>query len=225
MTIRKSVLAVCVLFFSCFLLFAQEDDSSVDESDSLGTTIASLEGHRFIELRGAIPVFPLFTSHGMAQSFVVGFADVFGDVFSSSGDYDHTTPQFATDLNITIFPPIAHHRLGFMAGAAIDTWNRSVKKNGSTTDETVSMNFYYVGFHGDYGHWVLSSIGTRISIYGELSVGWIHYMDSDGSDDAPFFDICPIGIQFCPEKHIGIYFEMPHLGARPFFQLGLSIGF
>lgn len=221
MRIRKIFLAGFVLLAACFFSFAEDSDSS---DSGLGSTIASLQGHRFIEIRGAIPAFPVLTSHGVAQSFVIGFSDVFAKIFTPGSDYDNTTPKLATDLNITFFPPIANYRLGFMAGVAVDTWNRSAKKNGTTSDETISMNFYYTGFHVDYGHWVFSEIGTRISIYGEVSLGWIHYADDDSTDNTPFFDICPFGIQFCPEKHIGIYLEMPHFGARPFFQTGVSIG-
>lgn len=195
-----------------------------DQKSDFARNFTSLEGHRFIEFRGAIPAFPLLTSHGAAQSFVAAFSDVFGEIITGGKDYEHTTPKFATDLNVTIFPPIADYRLGFMGGFAIDTWTTVYKKNDVEKEETLSMNFAYIGFHGDYGHWVFSEIGTRISIYGEVSLGWII---SDNGDDKKYafnFDICPFGIQFCPEKHIGLYLEIPHLGARPFFQTGVSIG-
>ena len=90
--------------------------------------------------------------------------------------------------------------------------------------KTIVRKFYYIGFHIDYGHWVFSNIGTRMSIYGELSLGWLQSDNGDDDDMMPCFDICAFGIQFCPEKHVGIYFELPHFGARPFFQTGLTIG-
>lgn len=209
------------LFAAIFALFAFTFGAFADEGDlSFGENLTSMEGHRFIEIRGAIPAFPALTSHGMIQSFVVGFADVFGDIFSGGNNFEYMTPKLATDLNITFFPPIANYHLGFMAGVAIDEWE-STKTDATETD---SMNFYYIGFHADYGHWVFSEIGTRLSIYGEISLGWIQSESDDSTDRAPFFDVCPIGIQFCPEKHVGIYFEFPHFGARPFFQTGISIG-
>lgn len=217
MMLRKLLAGAIVFFSAGFLAFSEDADRT------FGETITSLESHRFVEVRGAIPSM-LFTSHGAVQSFVVAFGDVFGEIFTGNDDFDNTTPKLATDINITFFPPIADYRLGFMFGVAIDTWNSKVKKDDVKVTEELSMNYYYVGFHVDYGHWVMSSIGTRISIYGELSAGWLAYDDYDDSDRAFCFDVCPIGIQFCPEKHIGIYFEFPHLGARPFVQTGVSIG-
>lgn len=197
-----------------------------DESPSFGRNLLSLESHRFIEIRGALPFFPTLTTHGMVQSFVVGFADVFGSAFAVDGDYDSTTPKFATDLNLTIFPPVSKQRWGFMLGAALDTWDSSRKLSGGTSEsETISMNFYYIGGHVDYGHFVFSEIGTRLSLYGEACIGWLKYIDDEDDKLSFCFDVCPFGIQFCPEKHIGIYFEIPHFGARPFFQTGVSIGF
>ena len=238
----RKTLALAV-FLSATALFAQENEVSANEipvnevpavessSDSASasgkkdsvflTNLTSLTGHRFIEVRGAFPAFPLLTSHGVFQSFVVGFGDVFGEIFTPGNDYDNTTPYFATDLNVTIFPPIANYHCAFLAGAAIDKWERKVKG----TSETFSMNFYYIGFYGEYGHWVFSDIGTSLALYGEVSVGWMHYIDDSDKDYSFAFDACPFGIQFCPEKNIGIYFEIPHFGARPFFQTGLSIGF
>ena len=187
--------------------------------------LTSLKGHRFIECHGAIPYFPVLTTHGVVQSFSVAFADVFGEIFSAGNEYEKTTPKFATDLNITVFPPIANSRLGFLAGIAIDTWDTTIKHEGISSKETLSMNYAYLGFHGDYGHWVFNDIGARLSLYGEICLGWLFSDDGRDSDKAFCFDFCPFGIQFCPEKHIGIYFEIPHLGARPFFETGISIGF
>lgn len=216
----KKLFLICAIFCAFTSAFAD------DESSSLGETITDLKGHRFVEVRAAAPVFPVLTSHGAVQSFVVGFADVFGAIFSGGEDYDACTPKLATDLNLTIFPPMANHRLGFMAGVAIDEWNWSRKQSdGTKKDETFSMNFYYLGFHGDYGHWVFSDIGTRLSLYGEVALGWIASVDSSGTDYAFCFDVCPLGIQFCPQKNIGLYMEFPHLGARPFLQMGVSVGF
>ncbi len=210
-----------ILSFFCVSIFAFAEDDEI----SIGKTIKDMRAHRFVEVRGAIPLFPVLTTHGAVQSFVVGVGNAFGEVFSGGKNYDACTPKIATDLNITIFPPIANHRLGFMAGAAIDEWNRPVKQaDGSKTDEDFSMNFYYLGFHGDYGHWVLSDIGTRLSIYGEIALGWLSSDDGDEQDYSFCFDICPFGLQFCPQKNIGIYFEFPHLGARPFFQMGITLG-
>ena len=231
----RKMFAITV-FLSAAALFAQENSanevsavepssnsvSASDKKDSVFlTNFTSLTGHRFIEFRGAFPAFPFLTSHGVFQSFVVGFADVFGEVFTPGDNYDNTTPKFATDLNVTIFPPIANYHCAFLAGAAIDQWERKVKD----TSETFSMNFYYIGFHGEYGHWVFSDIGTSLSLYGEISIGWMHYIDDKDKDYSFAFDACPFGIQFCPEKNIGIYLEIPHFGARPFLQTGLSIGF
>ena len=211
---------LAILFISVsFFAFADDDEKS------FGENLTSMTGHRFVEVRGAIPVFPELTTHGMVQSFVVGFGEVFGEIFSGGGDFDHTTPKFASDLNITFFPPIANYRIGFMAGVALDYWNSPVRSDNETKDEEMSMNFYYLGFHADYGHWVFSDIGTRLSIYGEVSVGVLRYDGGDTPDGVLMFDICPIAIQFCPIKNLGIYFELPHFGARPFFQLGVSLGF
>ena len=219
----KKFFAAAFMFFAfSAIVFSEEEEK---ERQSVPEIIVDEQGHRFIEVRGAIPVFPTFTSHGMVQSFVVGFTDVFGDAFANGGDYDSTTPKFATDINLTVFPPItADYKVGFMLGAAIDTWNSTVKRNNKKSDETLSMNYYYIGAHFDYGHWVFSDIGTRMSIYGEFAFGTIHYSDDEDSKNSVCFDFCPFGIQFCPEKHIGIYFELPHLGARPFFQMGVSLG-
>lgn len=209
--------------FSALLLGISGFLFAEDGEFSFGENIASMEGHRFVEVRGAIPVFPALTSHGALQSFVVGFSDVFGEIFSGGSDnYSASTPKFATDLNVTFFPGIANYRIGFMLGVALDVWNYNSKN--SSSDDDFSMNFFYTGAHFDYGHWVTSKIGTRISIYGEISLGVIGSDNSSSSDLAFWFDICPIGVQFCPEKHIGIYFEMPHIGARPFLQTGISIG-
>ncbi|WP_294427994.1 hypothetical protein [uncultured Treponema sp.] len=195
---------------------ANESEVS-DENDSVFLkNFTSLRGHRFLEARAAIPLFPFFTSHGVFQSFGAGMSDVFGTIFSFGNDYDHMTPKLATDLNVTIYPPFANFHCGFMAGAAIDTWN--------SDSNTYSMNFYYVGFHGEYCHLVFNDIGTRLSLYGEISVGAMEFDDEDSKDYHFAFDLCPFGIQFCPEKNIGIYFEIPHFGARPFFQTGISIG-
>ena len=192
---------------------------------SFTENLASLRGHRFVEVRGAIPAFPALTSHGFAQSVAVGWEDWLSDG-NVQADY---TPAFASDVNVTIFPPISDYRFGFMAGVALDYWDRSDVKDKDTKeeleDDTVSFNFYYVGFHVDYGHWTLSDIGTSIAIYGELAGGWIVREDDYGSEKTPWFDLCPIGVQLCIEKHVGIYFELPHLGARPFLQTGVSIGF
>lgn len=217
--ILKKLFSLLLILFSFGFAFAEG-------TDSWGETIPDMEGHRVLEVRGAIPVFPALTTHGAVQAFVIGFSDVFGEIFSGgSGDYDSCTPKVATDLNLTLFPPIAKYHLGFMLGAAIDVWNNPIRQeDGSKKNEDFSMNFYYFGFHGDYGHWVFNSIGTRLSLYGELSVGWLASVDSSGTDYAFCFDICPFGIQFCPQKNIGIYMEFPHLGARPFFQVGVSLG-
>ncbi|MBQ8013386.1 MAG: hypothetical protein IJ257_03175 [Treponema sp.] len=215
----KYLLGFFILFTLAFSSFADESDT-----DSLGSTITSEQGHRFIEARGAIPLYPALTFHGLTQSFVAGFSDFAGTLFSAGKSTDSITPDFATDLNITVFPPMADYRLGFMAGVAIDKWEQTFTRNSVKTSEDIYMNFYYVGLHVDYGHWVFSDIGTRLSIYGEFAVGSLTYDDSGDSEAVFGFDICPIGIQFCPEKHIGIYIEFPHLGSRPFFQTGLSIG-
>jgi|GEM_PF-6208630 len=210
---------------------AQESESSENlvtsdnKKGSFAQNLSSLEGHRFIELRGAIPAFPMLTSHGVAQSFVAAFSDVFGEIFAGGDSYSSTTPRFATDMNITVFPPIANYRLGFMGGLAIDIWDTHYDKSGESESETLSMNFAYIGFHGDYGHWVFNEIGMRLSLYGEVSIGWLMSDDGQDTNNSFSFDFCPLGIQFCPEKHVGIYFEFPHFGARPFFQTGLSIGF
>lgn len=212
---------LCILCISHSAAFA-------DESMSFTENLCSLQGHRFVEIRGAAPVFPVLTSHGMVQSFVVGVSDAFGEIFSNGGDYDSTEPKLATDLNITFFTPIADYRLGIMGGAVFDTWETTVYKDTEKTeasDETYAMNFYYVGLHFDYGHWVFSNIGTRLAIYGELCFGWLHSDDGIEEELRPCFDVCPFGLMFCPEKNIGIYFECPHIGARPFFQAGVSIGF
>lgn len=218
MRLKKFALSLFCFFVLGAVAFATE------EEDSFGENFTSLRGHRFVEIRGAIPVFPMLTSHGAVQSFAIGVSDVFGSIFAGGEDYDSTVPKLATDINITFFPPIANYRFGFMAGVALDSWESSIKKNGVSTSETVSMNFYYAGFHVDYGHWVFSDIGTRMSIYGEVSFGWLQYHDDDDNKNSVCFDFCPFGLQFCPEKNIGIYFEFPHLGARPFFQTGVSIG-
>ena len=215
----KAVAAFCFVFAAATASVAYADTDM-----SFGENIRSEEGHRFVELRGAIPAFPALTSHGAVQSFVVGVSDFFGSVFAGGKDYDSATPKLATDMNITFFLPFGDYRMGLMAGAAIDTWNCSFKKDGALTDETLSMNYYYGALHLDYGHWVFSSIGTRLSIYGEFSFGVLHYNDGDDIETTPCFGLCPFGIQFCPEKHIGFYFEWPHLGARPFLQVGVSIG-
>lgn len=195
-----------------------------DEDLSFGENFLSLRGHRFVEVRGAIPVFPALTSHGAVQSFEAAFEDILSDG-NVEADY---IPGLATDLNLTIFPPIANYRLGFMLGMALDYWERTDVKDKSSKlaldDDTVSYNFYYVGFHADYGHWVMSDIGTRISIYGELAVGWLVREDDYDTEHTPWLDICPLGVQFCPEKHVGIYLEFPHFGARPFVQVGVSLG-
>ena len=238
MKISVKKITFLLAFFSLSLVFAQESElnsesnvsvgveraSSTADEDSLASHITDAQAHRFLEFRGAIPVFPAFTSHGLAQSFVVGFADIFGTVFTPGDNYDNTQPKLATDLNVTFFMPFTDYRLGFMGGAAIDMWESSRTVNSKSEKETMSMNFYYLGAHFDYGHWVFSEIGTRLSIYGELSIGWMEYKDDDDSDLSFCFDVCPFGIQFCPEKHIGLYIELPHIGARPFFQTGISIG-
>lgn len=200
---------------------SSSNSSSSSTSSDFSKNIKSLEGHRFIEVRGAFPVFPALTSHGAVQSFAVGFADLFGAAFTPHDKFEATTPKFATDLNITFYPPIANYHFGFMAGTALDYWESS-RSAGKT--EEFSMNFYYIGFHADYGHWVFTSGGMRLSIYGEISLGWLNYKDSSDSSMRGCFDFCPFGIQFCPEKHVGIYLEIPHIGGRPFFQTGLSLG-
>ncbi|WP_407427779.1 hypothetical protein [Treponema sp.] len=214
----KKLFAIFALLVSGSVMFAENDMS-------FGENFTSLEGHRFIEVKGAIPVFPVLTSHGVVQSFVVGFSDVFGEMFTGEdGNYDHYTPKLATDLNIIVYPPIANYHIGFMCGVAIDTWEQNTVENSVEVTNTHDMNYFYGGVHIDYGHWVLSSIGTRISIYGEYTMGWIA-SDFNGDKEKTFcFDICPFGLQFCPEKHFGIYFEIPHFGGRPFFQTGVSIG-
>lgn len=223
----KKLFPIFILLSGTFA-FAQEisEDSAAEKSTpSFGQNLANLTSHRFIEIRGAMPFFPMLTTHGVVQSFVVGFADVFGSAFAVDGNYDSTLPKFATDLNLTIFPPISNQRWGFMLGAALDSWEGSRKQSdGRIKDETISMNFYYIGAHADYGHFVFSDIGTRISLYGEICIGWLNYVDDEDKKLNFCFDVCPFGIQFCPEKHIGIYFEIPHFGGRPFFQTGISLG-
>ena len=227
-----------ILSFLTFLTigafaFAQSEPSEQQNSEPQATeanefvdNLAGFRGHRFVEIRGAMPVYPTLTTHGFVQSFVAGFSDGLNSAYSNGADYDSITPQFATDLNLTIYPPIANYRWGFMLGAAIDTWDSTTKrKDGLKVKETIKMNYYYIGAHADYGHWVFNDIGTRLSIYGEISVGWLNYVDSEDSDMTFCLDICPFGIQFCPEKHIGIFFEIPHFGGRPFFETGVSIGF
>lgn len=155
----KYLLGFFILFTLAFSSFADESDT-----DSLGSTITSEQGHRFIEARGAIPLYPALTFHGLTQSFVAGFSDFAGTLFSAGKSTDSITPDFATDLNITVFPPMADYRLGFMAGVAIDKWEQTFTRNSVKTSEDIYMNFYYVGLHVDYGHWVFSDIGTGLSI-------------------------------------------------------------
>ncbi|MCR4821514.1 MAG: hypothetical protein K5873_01415 [Treponema sp.] len=211
------------LFFLAFLSPVFSDD--FDSSDtSLGASIGSLTGHRFIEVKGAIPFYPVLTSHGFSQSFVAGFSNFAEALFSGGKDYDGMTPQLATDINCIFYTPFTGYRLAFMAGLAIDTWESGYKENGIKKYDDIFMNFYYAGLHVDYGHWVFSGIGTSLSIYGEFVMGTLGHTGGGNSQYIFSFDFCPFGIQFCPEKHIGIYFEMPHLGSRPFFQTGVSIG-
>lgn len=196
-----------------------------EKENSFVDNFTSLRGHRFLEVRGALPFFPTATTHGMVQSFVIGFSDTIGSIFGGGDDFDSTVPKIASDFNLTIFPPIGTYRWGFMLGAAIDKWEGRRSVSGKKLEEEINMNYYYVGAHFDYGHWVFNDLGTRLSIYGELSMGWMNYsVDNDDPSHTFCFDVCPFGIQFCPEKHVGIYFEFPHFGARPFFQTGVSIG-
>ena len=210
---------VLFLLFATGFAFAQEY-----EETSLSETIKDPTAHRILEIRGAIPVFPYLTTHGAAQSFVVGVSNVFGEIFTPDNDFDGTTPKFATDINLTFFPPFMEYKVGFMVGAVIDSWNSTMVRNGKSEDDTLFMNFYYIGFHADYGHWLISRYGGRISLYGEVSIGWMHYKDAEDTQNSFCFDVCPFGIQFCPQKNIGLYLEIPHIGARPFLQVGVTLG-
>ena len=73
---------------------SSSNSSSSSTSSDFSKNIKSLEGHRFIEVRGAFPVFPALTSHGAVQSFVVGFADLFGAAFTPHDKFEATTPKF-----------------------------------------------------------------------------------------------------------------------------------
>ena len=216
----KKIVALALFLVGSFAFC--ETNKKEEEKQELGfvENIKSFKSHRFLEFRGAFP-YPVLTTHGSVQSLVVGFGDTFGETFSFGTDFDNTSPSIATDLNLTVFPPFSDYSLGFMSGVSLDKWNHKKKDN---SDETLWMNYYYVGFHADYAHWVLLDIGTRLSVYGELSIGLLRYSNDDESKNAFGFDVCPFGIQFCIEKHVGFYFEFPHIGARPFLQTGISIG-
>lgn len=214
----KKLFIVSLLFFT-FPVFAQEEE---ENELSFSENILSERGHRFIEIRGAIPVHPTLTCHGLAQSTSVAFGEFCTTLFNA--DHGRLKPKLATDLNIVIYPPMANYHFGFVFGAALDRWEQTLTKYGNTKKETTIMDYYYGGLHIDYCHFVFSGIGTRISVYGELTVGWIISWNDDENEKAFFADVCPFGIQFCPEKHIGIYFEIPHIGARPVIQTGVSIG-
>lgn len=228
----KRRFAVALLLFAPLLAFGQgksapdreTSGTAASQESSFSASLKDFKAHRFLEIRVAAPVFPFLTTHGFTQSLAVGLGDTFGEMFTpyDKDVFKSTTPALATDLNLTIFPPIANSRIGFMLGAALDYWNRKKTEGGS---ESLSMNFYYTGFHADYGHFVFNEIGTRISLYGEIAIGWMRYADDYDSKNNFGFDFCPFGVQICLEKHFGLYFEMPHLGSRPFMQMGISLGF
>ncbi len=158
----KKIVALALFLVGSFAFC--ETNKKEEEKQELGfvENIKSFKSHRFLEFRGAFP-YPVLTTHGSVQSLVVGFGDTFGETFSFGTDFDNTSPSIATDLNLTVFPPFSDYSLGFMSGVSLDKWNHKKKDN---SDETLWMNYYYVGFHADYAHWVLLDIGTRLSVYG-----------------------------------------------------------
>ena len=216
-----------LVFLSFSLVFAQESQepkSSEAKEPTLGGSIVDEKGHRFIELKGAFPLHPYLTSHGLVQSTVIAFSETMGSVASLGKEHDSIEPKLATDLNITFYPLVEMSQLGFIFGYALDKWKYPVKENGDAKNKYYSMNFAYGGIHGEYMHHVFNNSGTHISLDGEFVIGWLLSDDAGDSKNLFCIDICPFGIQFCPEKHIGLYIEVPHLGARPVLQTGLSIG-